>query len=83
MQADRLLGDVADSDPSASSFGSQEAWLHYLGCPDPDAVDASYGAFAHVKLSPRLEHLKNTDFKAFKVCHGLSSYDAMLVVQLN
>jgi hypothetical protein len=77
------LGDGADSDPGVSSFGSQEAWLQYLGCPDPDAVDASYGAFAHVKLSPRLEHLKNTDFKAFKVCHGLSSYDAMLVVQLN
>lgn len=64
-------------------MGSQETLFHHLGYPGPNAVAANYRAFEHIELSPRLEHLKNTDLAAFKVSHRLRSLDVMLVVRPN
>ena len=62
-------GDVAKSESSVSTSGSQETLFRHLGFPGPDAVGANYRAFENVELSPRLQELRNTDLAAFKVSH--------------
>lgn len=61
-------------------MGSQENLLRSLGYPGPDAVAANRRAFDYAELSTRLEALKDADFAAFKVGHGIGLHDTTLVV---